>query len=715
MQPTKIALQNFLSYGSVEVDLANLELAAVLGANGSGKSSLATDAITWPLYGEGRYKDIDKYIRQGQETATAELQFVLAGETYRVIRTRSNKGRGKSTLELAKLNGADWIPMSGTGIRETQERIRDLLRMDYDTFVSSCVLLQGEADRFTMATPGERMAIFSQIIGLDIYDQLQEAAKAKAREYRDQAAVKRATVNNLDTELSGRAELLLQQDGLKEEKAKLEQQIRDLEIDVGAQEKRVSDLRVKAARADDLEQRKSRIARESADIDNQLQNLEQKRNRLEQIVARGDEIRTKAAELEQVKKQLTECEDKAARERALSRDCETLERMVSEFERRQEAEIAGLESALESKRRQAELLNRVPCSGDVQAGCELLKSAREAAAEMPALTTRLQELNAQKNPHINPWQKTVEARDAVGYNEAEHQALRDRVPGLEKWARVLPELEQAEDNMAEVLQQSETLQRRRDELLKELRGVTDQLEQMESIATELRRAEAALFGAKQQLSDAQDEAQDVGIKLGTIQAQLKDLEGKAAQKKVLEAEIKAVATEEHLYIKLARAFKEIPVLIMENALPVVEDLGNELLGRLTGGRISIRFETQKEAKTTGKVSDTLDIIVSDELGERPYEGWSGAERFDVDLSIRLAISKFLAKRAGAKIETLIIDEGASCLDAQGREHFIEAINEIAQDFRLVLCITHIDELKEHFPQQLIVSKTPEGSQVEVVA
>ena len=242
MQPTKIALQNFLSYGDAEVDLTGLNLAALLGHNGAGKSSLV-DAITWPLYGEGRYKDIDKYIRQGQETAVAELQFMLAGETYRVIRTRSNKGKGKSTLELAKLSGGEWEPLSGSTIRETQDKIRDLLRMDYETFVSSCVLLQGEADRFTRATPGERMAIFSQIIGLDIYDQLQEAAKAKAREYRDQAAVKRATVNNLDTELSGRAELLLQQDGLKEEKAKLEQQIRDLEIDVEAQEKRVSDLR----------------------------------------------------------------------------------------------------------------------------------------------------------------------------------------------------------------------------------------------------------------------------------------------------------------------------------------------------------------------------------------------------------------------------------------------------------------------------------------
>ncbi len=715
MQPTKIALQNFLSYGSVEVDLANLELAAVLGANGSGKSSLATDAITWPLYGEGRYKDIDRYVRQGQENAVAEIQFMLAGETYRVIRTRSNKGRGKSTLELAKMNGGGWKPMSGTGIRETQDKIRDLLRMDYETFVSSCVLLQGEADRFTMATPGERMWIFSQIIGLDIYDQLQEAARAWAREYRDQAAVKRATMDNLDAELSGKAELLSRKTRLQEEREGLERQIRELENDLANQEKTVSDLRVKAARGEDLEKQQDRIIRENRDIGDQLVVLGKKRDRLQQIIDRGDEIRAKSAELETVKEQLATCEDKAARYMQLSKDAQTLERQVAEFDRRQESQAASIESSLESKRRQAELLDQVPCSGDLQAECRLLKSAREAAAEIAPLQSRLEKLNEQKNLHVGPCRKMTEARDAVAYDQAEHQALRDKVPALEKWARVLPELEQAESNMAEALQQSETLQRRRDELLKELQAVIAQLEQMESIATELRKAEAALFGAKQQLSDAQDEAQDVGIKLGTVLAQLKDLEGKAAQKKVLEAEIKAVATEEHLFIKLARAFKEIPVLIMENALPDVEDLGNELLGRLTGGRISIRFETQKEAKTTGKVSDTLDIIVSDELGERPYEGWSGAERFDVDLSIRLAISKFLAKRAGARIETLIIDEGASCLDAQGREHFTEAISEIAKEFKLVLCITHIDELKEQFPQQLIVSKTPEGSRVEVVA
>lgn len=714
MQPTKIALRNFLSYGDAEVDLDGLSLAALLGHNGAGKSSLV-DAITWPLYGEGRYKDIDKYIRQGHETAVAELQFLLNGETYRVIRTRSNKGRGKSTLELAKLAGGEWIPLSGSTIRETQDMIRDLLRMDYETFVSSCILLQGEADRFTRATPGERMAIFRQIIGLDIYERLQEVARAKARGYRDEAAVKRAAVDNLDAELSEWKELLQRQDELKEEKAKLEEQTFNLEMYIETQEKQVSELRVKTARGQDLERRKRQIDNEIAGINTTLADLKKKGARLQQIIGRGDEIRAKAAELEAVKKELAECEDKAARHMRLSKEAQVLERQVAEFEKRQEAEIRGLECSLESKRRQAELLAQVPCAGDVQARCQLLKSAREAAAEIPRLQARLKELHSQTCPHLEAWQQAVKALGAVGYKPEEHRSLRERASTLEKWARILPELEQAENNMAEILQRSKELERRKEELLQELDGITKHLVEVERLAAGLRRAEVVLFNAKQDFKKAREQEQGVAVQLGAIQARLEDLETKAEQKKELEAAVAALATEEHLYTKLARAYKEIPVLTMENALPDVEDLANELLGRLTSGRISVRFETQKEAKTTGRVSDTLDIIVSDELGERPYEGWSGAERFDVDLSIRLAISKFLAKRAGARIEVLIIDEGASCLDAQGREHFIEAINEIAKEFKLVLCITHIDELKEHFPQQLIVQKTPEGSRVEIVA
>ena len=51
---------------------------------------------------------------------------------------------------------------------------------------------------------------------------------------------------------------------------------------------------------------------------------------------------------------------------------------------------------------------------------------------------------------------------------------------------------------------------------------------------------------------------------------------------------------------------------------------------------------------------------------------------------------------------------------QGRERLVEAINVIQSDFDQVIVITHIDELKDAFPTRIQVTKTPLGSQIEVV-
>jgi exonuclease SbcC len=66
------------------------------------------------------------------------------------------------------------------------------------------------------------------------------------------------------------------------------------------------------------------------------------------------------------------------------------------------------------------------------------------------------------------------------------------------------------------------------------------------------------------------------------------------------------------------------------------------------------------------------------------------------------------------LQTLVIDEGFGTQDAQGRERLVEAINAIQDDFARVLVITHIDELKDAFPARIEVTKTPDGSVVEVV-
>ena len=122
-------------------------------------------------------------------------------------------------------------------------------------------------------------------------------------------------------------------------------------------------------------------------------------------------------------------------------------------------------------------------------------------------------------------------------------------------------------------------------------------------------------------------------------------------------------------------------MIIETAVPEIEDEANALLARMTDGRMRVKFETQRDAKTSDAVIETLDIHIADELGTRNYEMFSGGEAFRVNFAIRIALSKLLARRAGARLQTLIIDEGFGTQDAQGRERLVEAINEVSQRLR----------------------------------
>jgi len=114
------------------------------------------------------------------------------------------------------------------------------------------------------------------------------------------------------------------------------------------------------------------------------------------------------------------------------------------------------------------------------------------------------------------------------------------------------------------------------------------------------------------------------------------------------------------------------------------------------------------------MKETLDIKVTDSSGQRDYEMFSGGEAFRVNFAIRLALSHLLAQRAGARLQTLVIDEGFGSQDADGRQRLIEAINMVKPDFSKIFVITHLEELKDVFPTQIEVEKSASGSRVKVV-
>jgi exonuclease SbcC len=265
----------------------------------------------------------------------------------------------------------------------------------------------------------------------------------------------------------------------------------------------------------------------------------------------------------------------------------------------------------------------------------------------------------------------------------------------------------SEERLARLEEQIVSIDERVGQDQGELEGLSAEIETLTQRIGELQRWEP-------NLDQLRDQERQAHYRVGAAEQKLHTLEQLRDRREKLHEDRAQSAEEYGIYEELRLAFSKdgIPAMLIDAAIPEIENEANDILARMTDGRMHIRFETQRE-KVTGGTKETLDIRIADELGTRDYDTFSGGEAFRVNFAIRLALSRLLARRAGAQLRTLILDEGFGTQDAQGRERLVQAINAIKDDFALILVITHIEELRDAFPARIEVTKTPDGSLIEI--
>jgi exonuclease SbcC len=219
------------------------------------------------------------------------------------------------------------------------------------------------------------------------------------------------------------------------------------------------------------------------------------------------------------------------------------------------------------------------------------------------------------------------------------------------------------------------------------------------------------------LAMIREDSQKLISEKNIIENQIETTEKTKREIRKLNNQIKTDSNEVEIYNELSSAFGRngIQALLIERAVPQIQNTANQLLSRLTHNRMSIKLNFQKGRidRLTGIHSEELDISISDEIGTRSYETFSGGETFRIDFAIRISLSKLLASRSGAPLPILFIDEGFGSQDAEGQERLIEAIQSIQDDFEKIIVITHIEQMKEHFDQIIQVVKTDAGSKIQI--
>ncbi len=409
------------------------------------------------------------------------------------------------------------------------------------------------------------------------------------------------------------------------------------------------------ARLDDYDGDETSLAAEIASLQQRLETLQQERAQVQQAQvqaqSRLDELPRLRRDLAALESRLAEATQQEASLTALRKSVDALQaRLAAGVLPQQQAELAAVQQQLADLAYDAEAHDRA------RALAEQLQDASEQWLRLQDAETRLPEMIETVQRLAGRWQREA---DQLQEDETELQVLTEAV-------RTLPEVQKA---------------------WKRAQQAADEAHQR------WERAHGQLAAARQKLAA---------------------LEGVREQRDRLEQEWTQVKAQMNRYLTLSQAFGRngLQAMIIEAALPELETEANRLLARLSDGRMNVRLLTQQEKKTGG-VREALDIIISDDLGSRPYELYSGGEAFRVDLALRIALSRLLARRAGAALQTLFIDEGFGTQDAQGRENLVEAIHMIKDEFALILVITHIDELKDQFPVRILVEKTEAGSMYRV--
>jgi exonuclease SbcC len=305
----------------------------------------------------------------------------------------------------------------------------------------------------------------------------------------------------------------------------------------------------------------------------------------------------------------------------------------------------------------------------------------------------------------------------LGYDTAAHDALRLREADGRLAEQAHAQLQSARAALAPLENEIHSLEsqivERSQALAGQESGVAETQAAFDSIAADL----PDLAAAERLLFELQEQENRLNQEVGAARQKVAVLEDLRRRSGGLESARQSLALTIGRYRVLEGSFGKdgVPALLIEQALPEVESHANEILDRLSDGRMSVHFETQAAYRDRKRedLRETLEIKISDGAGKRDYEMYSGGEAFRVNFAIRLALSQVLAGRKGARLQTLVIDEGFGSQDNQGRQRLIETINLVRHDFAKIILISHLDELKDAFPTRIEVEKTERGSVLKV--
>lgn len=725
MNPLRLRATNYRSFPELDLDLPQ-GCVAVIGENGAGKSSVI-NLIDIALFGpEGR--SLADYLTDDgiADVCVVELTFEHQGTLYRARRGFSARGRGKTSVDFEVLRSDhdpdehdQWEPLTGESTKETDHLIEQTIGLSRATFRASAFLAQSDGAAFTDAAPAKRKEILAEILGLDIWAQLQERAKADRRGA--EAQLQR---------LAGENEAALEIVRLKPEVAagidNGRLRLAELDAAIAAAEANLADLeqryRIAADQAGQRAALEAQLTAARADLDRLHHDDVAATEAVMHIGICRDELETLTTETQHddlVARERELLEQIGAHDRALAEHRAAKSAYDTEFFKR--AELLGRASDLNEKaasyRMEASMLDARPLDDGarcdhcgqilgVEAREERLAKYEEDAAALDAEAKQLDDQAAAVALPSVP--EEPKGEPPVGeLADVRSQLKRVQVQAQQR-ARLEERIAQLDRTVAQRPSQN-TIATAAKCCLK----LGEQIDDIEPV--DLAAITAAGSQARANLNRSREQHQQHTATVARLEERLTQIL-QAEQRLAANADRTCdLQAEVDLCVLLEKAYGRdgVPALVIENsAIPYIETEAARILAALGGSTAActIELRTQAALKTGDGLRDTLDVIIVGDQGARAYETFSGGERTRINLALRIALARLLAHRRGAESRLLAIDE-PEFLDEAGTAALVDVLRGLQSDFDRVYLISHVPALRDSFDEVISVVKDDSGRSI----
>jgi len=669
----RFKFSNMFSYGADnEIDFEPFSgIYGIFAANASGKSTLL-DSICYCLFDKcSRTYKAGDVLNNQEEEFYCELELELSGDIYLIERhgKKQKNGSVKVNVNFTK-NGSE--SLNGENRNQTNENIRKYFGT-YDDFVLTAFASQNDDQSFLNKTQADRKELLHKFLDLSYFEKLHDIAKELHRE-------KKTLLKQHENEnyIESIENLEIEEKTLNVELTEVVNSISESRI---ATDKKIAELQeveklIKEIKIINIREVKQNIQ----EFTNNTTKLEEEIKEYEERIQAGKLLQTNTEEeIASYKFEISKEDCKEEYDEANLQLSTLLNKL-----RTYEHEIASYQKLIEQLETYEYDPNCKYCVNN-----KFVKSAYEAKDKLPETIKKLEETKEL----IEKYKVSREECEIILNQYKEYE---EKVAQLEKINSIFELLESKIATNKSKIENNNFL-------LKESKKLEEEYWKTEAQKLENDKIEKQITEIKSECVELRKETQRLEeleksfiSKISVIENKIKEL--KEQYDKYLE-----LSSEIELYETYAKAVSRdgIPYFVMTKVLPLIQTEVNSILDNIVDFKIIL---------DTDESNNVFCYITYDGEDKWLAELASGMERFVISTSLRVALINITSL---PKADFLALDEGFGVLDANNLQSIYSLFDTLREQFQYVLCISHIDSMKDAADKLITITKEDNYSSVYV--